>query len=103
MREEGHKVHCRVHGEQPETFVCQHIVMSLNATQQVGFWWADDPGNPHPDAWCTTCNEVLKEENGEWNDRSESFADIKLLCGQCYERARQLNFPEWRQFWLDSA
>ena len=46
MREEEYRVNCQVHGEQPETFVCQHIVMSLNATQPVGFWWAEDPGIP---------------------------------------------------------
>jgi len=33
--------------------------MSLNTTRPVGFWWAEDHGNPHPDAWCT--NDVYGE------------------------------------------
>src|SRR5437867_9591355 len=64
----------------------------------VGFWWANDPGNHRPDSWCTACNELLREEGGEWNSRSESFADIQLLCAICYDSARELNFPQWRQF-----
>ena len=103
MPDDEQMIRCDVHGDQPETFLCQHVVTSLFTSQPVGFWWADDPGNPHPDAWCTACNEVLKEENGEWTKRSESFADLKLLCAKCYEKARELNFPEWRQFWSDSA
>lgn len=66
MPDDEQMIRCDVHGDQPETFLCQHVVTSLFTSQPVGFWWADDPGNPHPDAWCTACNEVLKEENGEW-------------------------------------
>jgi hypothetical protein len=91
MPEDEHIVRCDIHGDRQETFVCQHVVMSLFTTEPVGFWWADDPGNSYPDAWCTSCNEVLKEEHGEWTTRSESVADIKLLCAKCYEKARGLN------------
>ena len=97
------KIPCETHGDQQETFVCQHVVQSLHTQQSVGFWWADDPGNNRPDAWCTSCNEVLREEDGEWTSRSESFANIRLLCGICYDSARELNFPTWRQFFPDSA
>jgi len=43
-------VECDQHGPQPETFVCQHVVQSLAEDQPYGFWWAEDPGNPRPDA-----------------------------------------------------
>jgi hypothetical protein len=47
--------------------------------------------------------EVLREENDEWTARAESFANIRLLCGICYDSARELNFPTWRQFFPGSA
>jgi hypothetical protein len=98
MSDNKRTVHCEVHGDQQETFVCRHVAETLQSAKPVGFWWADDRHNPRPDAWCTACNEVLREEGGEWNKRSESFADIKLLCGGCYDRARDLNFPQYPQF-----
>ena len=96
-------VDCDVHGAQQETFVCNHVVNSLRTGDVVGFFWANDPGNPRPDAWCAACNDVLRAEDGEWNERSEKIADIQLLCGKCYDRARELNFPGWRQYFVGSA
>jgi hypothetical protein len=26
--------------------------------------------------------------SGDWNERSETLADIKILCGACYDRIR---------------
>jgi hypothetical protein len=36
------------------------------------------------------CEEVRQQE-GEWNDRSEAFAKITLLCAGCYEVVKQRN------------
>ena len=47
--------------------------------------------------------KCLREENDEWTARAESFANIRLLCGICYESARELNFPTWRQFFPGSV
>jgi hypothetical protein len=94
MKKEVNTVDCEQHGQQPETFVCQHVVQSLYTNKRVGFRWADDPENPRPDAWCTACNELLSEAGGEWNDRTESFAGVKLLCGACYDRAREINLSD---------
>jgi hypothetical protein len=61
-----------------------------------GFYYVhdeDDPGQLWPDAWCATCEGVRASE-GEWNDRSETFASIRLLCDGCYQRARERN---WKQ------
>ena len=55
---------------------------------------ADDPDDPCPDAWCDRCEDAFQAEGGEWNDRSEAVARIKLLCVRCYEAARERN---WRQ------
>ena len=85
------KVECPVHGPQDETYVCCHLVESLKTGEKVGFYYASEPRG---DAWCAACEEVRVREGGEsgdWNDRSEAFAQIKLLCGACYDKVRIIN------------
>ncbi len=84
-------VECAEHGAQPATFVCQHILRGLEEDKPYGFWWADDPESTRPDAWCTACEEYLNADGGEWNDKTEAFAGVKLLCGSCYDRAKARN------------
>jgi hypothetical protein len=84
------KIQCETHGLQQETFVCQHLVQSLQTGIYCGFWCAEDPDNPRPDAWCNVCEELVNKVGG-WNDESEAFAGIKLLCGACYDRAKAIN------------
>lgn len=72
---------CPTHGESESAFVCRHLFE--NSVQR---WYCDYPGadNRWPDAWCGRCNaEFLK--HGEWNEKNEGIADIKLLCSSCYE------------------
>jgi hypothetical protein len=84
-------VECGQHGHQDETFVCQHIVQGLRDQVPYGFWWASDPGNPRPGAWCTACNEVVAATGGEWTEDAERFAGVQLLCGRCYDLAKAMN------------
>ncbi len=84
-------VECSEHGPQQATYVCQHIVLGLRGDEARGFWSAADSGNPRPDAWCTACNEFLHEKGGDWNDVTEAFASVTLLCGACYDRAKAMN------------
>jgi hypothetical protein len=84
-------VECDRHGPQPATFVCCHIVQTLQDGMPRGFHPGDDPGNPRPDAWCTACEEKVAATGGEWTDESETFAQVTLLCGACYDRARAMN------------
>ncbi len=79
-------VSCDQHGESLPTFVCHHLVGGSG----LGFFYADDPGNPRPDAWCKACDDVLTRV-GEWNDESEAFANITLLCSACYDEAKRRN------------
>jgi uncharacterized protein YjaG (DUF416 family) len=48
--------------------------------------YADDELN----AWCDSCDEVLTKV-GEWNDESEAFAKIKLICDACFFEMKKLN------------
>ena len=91
MSENEQYVTCNEHGIQQATYVCQHIVESLRDGIPRGFWSSEDcPENPRPDSWCNTCDELLNRIN-EWRDESETFTGIKLLCGICYDRAKNMN------------
>jgi len=81
-------VECEKHGEQEQTFVCQHLFRSLTTREPVGFHFSDFPRG---DAWCAACEEVRVREGGVWNERSEEFAGIKLLCGACYDEIKKLH------------
>jgi len=84
-------VQCSEHGLQEETYVCKHLVLSLRTKEVIGFYWSS---KPRGDAWCATCEKVRIAEggsSGDWNERSEAFADIKILCGACYDRVRAIN------------
>ena len=43
-------ISCDIHGDQEETFVCQHLVDSLHTRKPVGFYCASEPRG---DAWCS--------------------------------------------------
>ena len=84
-------IDCERHGQRATAYVCQHLVAGENQ----GFHWGEDPDNPFspvPDAWCHACEEELLRE-GEWNDRNEAFADIKVICSECYVEVRSRNWP----------
>jgi len=79
-------VNCTKHGESYATFVCQHLARGFG----LGFFCAEDPQDPQPDGWCAACNQILDKEGG-WNDRSEKFAGITLVCAHCYDMIKQRN------------
>jgi hypothetical protein len=84
-------INCQTHGPQEETFVCEHLVKALDTGEMVGFFWS---GEPRGDAWCSACEEVRIREGGitgDWNERSEKFAKIKILCGACYDQLRVMH------------
>ena len=85
-------VECCTHGKQQATFVCQHIVQSLKDGEPRGFWSAaHKSGDERPDSWCSACEDKVNSTGGEWNDESEAFAGVTLLCGACYDRAKEMN------------
>lgn len=89
---DDNKVECGVHGKTSATFICQH----LSNGEGLGFNMGFDPKKPddlYPDAWCDKCDEVLEKE-GEWNDASEAFADIRLVCSGCYCDIRDKNWVQ---------
>lgn len=96
MSEEEYTVKCSSHGETSGAFICQHL---MSGAEKLGFHLWYDPESPdslHPDAWCADCEVVLSRE-GEWNEAATAFADIKIVCGQCYEGIRDKNWVEDEQ------
>jgi hypothetical protein len=87
----GKQVECGEHGTQEATFVCQHLVHSLQSGEAVGFHWSPSEDTTRGDAWCSACEAERIRCGGDWNDESEAFAGISLLCGACYDRVREIN------------
>jgi len=88
MSEPKHAVECPEHGIRDATYVCQHLAAGGGSGFHCGHD-DDDPDRLWPDA----CERV-RESEGEWNDRSETFAGVRLLCSGCYQRVRHRN---WKQ------
>ena len=85
-------VRCDVHGSQQETFVCQHVAEGLRIRKRVGFFWTTyDPHNPRPDAWCSACEERARATGGELVDQALERLQPKVLCGACYDVAKQFH------------
>jgi hypothetical protein len=84
------RVICGEHGERRPTFVCRHLVQGRG----VGFITPNQP--PKDDesgeeaAWCNEC-EKIRQRQGGWDDISEAFAGVTMICDACFEAARQRN------------
>ncbi|WP_292010992.1 DUF6882 domain-containing protein [Chryseobacterium sp.] len=86
-------VECKKHQLARSAFVCQH----LNLDHPKGFEEAFDtfPGmdldeDDNFQAWCDECEKVRVQHKG-WNDESENFANIKLICEDCYFELKNFN------------
>jgi len=82
---------CDRHESGRIAFVCQHLIQNPRS----GFHEAFE-SNPlfEPDddyqAWCDECENIRMKE-GEWNNASMAFANIKLVCNQCYFEIKARN------------
>lgn len=92
MAEDTSTIECQTHGLQQAAFVCQHLFAGEKQDFYCGYS-ADDPDALYPDAWCEACEETLNAK-GEWTEIALKFADIRVVCHQCYVDIRAKN---WRQ------
>ncbi len=83
-------VACGEHGQTPPAFVCKHTFASGKDGVPRGLIWTrDDDG--HINAFCDECDAYLDDHGGEWNDTTEAFAGIHMLCEHCFGRIAALN------------
>ncbi len=86
------KVICDEHGAgMSATFTCRHI-----ARGEAARFLSDEEATadaPWPDAYCEQCAAFRDAQGGEWNDVSEEFADVTVLCHRCYEDRRRALVP----------
>ena len=40
--------------------------------------------------WCTEC-ETVRQQNDGWTDESMAFANIKVVCEECYFEIKEIN------------
>ncbi|MFD1256582.1 DUF6882 domain-containing protein [Mucilaginibacter terrae] len=81
---ENKSVECDVHEKGQIAFVCKHLI----SKEYPGFHEAFESGlcmeeNDDYQAWCDECEKVRINE-GKWNEESMAFAEIKIVCDQCY-------------------
>jgi hypothetical protein len=86
---QGRTVECDTHGSAHAAFVCAHLIARPEQA-----WYCDYPSkrDPFPDAWCAECERVVEREEG-WSDLACAFADIKVICGQCYVNLQARSIP----------
>lgn len=90
------KVECKTHGRSRAAFVCQHLDLENPKGFEESFETYKgmdlDEDNDFA-AWCDECEKVRISYNG-WNDDSEEFAKIKLICEDCYFDLKNFNKSE---------
>ncbi len=77
---------CPTHGQSPSALLCAHL-----ASESGRCYFAVPPCEHGPaQAWCEDCDAVVEAERG-WTDTSESHADFRVLCPECYARALRMH------------
>lgn len=87
------KVDCGIHGFGRPAFVCQHLnLKEVNGFEEAfeTYQGMDLEEDGEFCAWCDECEKVRIEKDG-WNDESEKFANIKLICEDCYFELKDFN------------
>lgn len=86
------KVLCGQHGSKDMSFACIHIAMAIDKKEKVGFFYSEAEEDLPQIAWCGSCEQWLLDNGEEWNDAFETLADFKILCADCYDEAKEIQF-----------
>ncbi len=82
---------CDKHISGRVAFVCQHLINAdckgfheaFNSNEEI------EPDDDYQ-AWCNECEKIRLQES-EWTDKAMAFADIKVVCDQCYFEIKERN------------
>lgn len=84
---------CKAHGANRTAFVCQHLISSVKQGFEEAFptfkGMELEEDNDFQ-AWCDECEKERLKTDG-WNDESTKFANIKLICEDCYFEIKEKN------------
>jgi len=83
-------VECATHGQTRASYVCHHLLQSRQDGSMRPVNWVRDE-DEHVNAWCDECEEYLQSHGAEWNDKTESFAKIRMICENCFETLKATN------------
>ena len=83
-------IECATHGSAPQAYVCGHSLLSLRDGSPRGLLWTVDEDG-HFNGYCNECDDHLEANGGEWNETTEAFADLKVVCEVCFRRLAALN------------
>ncbi len=86
-------VKCDEHDHGRIAFVCKHLLQKNIVGFHEAFETSEGMDLSEDDdfqAWCDECEAVRKAE-GEWNEESMAFADIKVVCETCYFKMKEIN------------
>jgi hypothetical protein len=92
-RTKEHLVECEVHGMKRRGFVCHHLINGDNKGFEEAFPTIKGMELEEDDdfqAWCDKC-EIERLRTDGWNEESTKFADIKLVCEDCYFEIKERN------------
>ena len=86
-------VDCGIHGHRRPAFICKHLDLEKPKGFEEAFETVKGMNLEEDDdfaAWCKECEEYRVNNNG-WNEESEKFAEIKLVCEECYFELKEFN------------
>ncbi len=83
------KIDCDKHGSNEETFVCSHILETLQTKTPTGFHWIlDEEGGVQ--AFCDACWNATDDE---WAEMSGTVC--RMICLNCLKNAATINGLEF--------
>ena len=86
-------IECNEHGNTKVAFVCHHLLSGECVGWNEPEEYDEDPDDEFAgciNAWCDECENVANAGGG-WNDETEAFADIQLICENCARAIKRFN------------
>ena len=77
-------IFCEIHGENEACMLCQHLINEVGKDYTKVLIKPED--DDYETAMCVDC-ETLLLDSGEWGGELDEFAQWKLFCRKCYEKA----------------
>ena len=84
-------IECEQHGRRGQAYLCQHLTLKSSGK---GFF---TPNGQVPkvgvamQGWCQECEDYLLKNGGQWNEETQTFANIYAICEGCFLNIYQQN------------